>query len=68
MLRVVAHFALDEVRYALGAVTDVLRDAAATFEQATTGGRRFPMLKVQLPKAPRRRGTGSAGTTRPVSD
>ena len=42
-------------RYALGAVTDVLREAATAFEAATTGGARTPAAGVQRPKAPRRR-------------
>jgi integrase len=42
-------------RYALGAVTDVLREAVTAFEGATTRGQRRPMLKMQVPKAPRRR-------------
>jgi integrase len=42
-------------RYALGAVTDVMREAAAAFEAATTGGRRTPAAARITPKAPTRR-------------
>lgn len=42
-------------RYALGAVTDVMREAAAAFEAGTTGGRRRPAATRITPKAPTRK-------------
>jgi integrase len=42
-------------RYALGAVADVMREAATAFEAATTGGTRTPAAQRITPKAPRRR-------------
>ncbi len=42
-------------RYALGAMFDVLKEAAAAFQEGTTQGKRQPQLTAQAPHAPKKR-------------